>query len=78
MSEITSIDAIHDSKKDFEAIYMNVDKNGRYIEFKEYASSRVEFALKYGLNHICITNCLKGRQKDHKGWVFRHVDGYLN
>jgi len=37
------------------------------------SNNQLEFARQYGLNQGCISNCLNGRQKSHKGWRFKRI-----
>lgn len=39
----------------------------------EVAKSQGAFARKWGLNRFHIGNCLSGRRKRHKGWVFQKL-----
>lgn len=39
-----------------------------------FASNQKEFALAHGLSPQNINNCLHGRRKSHKGWMFNYVD----
>lgn len=49
----------------FVAIY----KNG-YIEV---SSNQTQFAKEYKLTKQLINNCLKGKQRIHKGWKFKYI-----
>lgn len=41
--------------------------------YKEVGLTQAGFAKKYGLNYRRINDCLKGRQRSHKGWTFKRI-----
>ena len=39
-----------------------------------FSNNQNKFAKQHGLNRRCIGYCLRGKQKIHKGWIFRLVE----
>ena len=43
-----------------------------------YHHNQSEFARKFDLSQSKISECIRGEQSKHKGWVFTLIEGYCN
>lgn len=61
---------------------LSMDYRTQYKKFRAFSPSgeifedknQSEFARKNELTTTCITKCLKGKQKQHKGWRFEYIE----
>ncbi len=59
------------NQRDYKTQYLFIAMNNQGTMIA--SNNQREFARQHGLDQGCITNCLNGRQKFHKGWRFKRI-----